>query len=446
MAPANQRVQYHRAAIPCRLRHTGDTVRYIVNRLNRLAFLIAIAGTFVLNACGGGSSSPDTTTMQFGPPTTSALGTDKPGGLVFGDFNSDGKQDFLNRGQPIIYVGQGDGSFRAAGAVAGGFTPWVAADFNGDGKLDIAGCVSLHSVAVALGNGDGTFRTPIESPVPGILSGGIEMGGCEQYGVAVGDFDGDGKADLIVPLNGNVIHDSGVVVLFGNGDGTFRAGLVQVIATGRALFDFAVSDLDRDGKLDLLVTTLGNSLVAGGSMQIHLGRGDGTFGAPLYPSLSGIGQGIPSLPAIADFNGDGTPDFALTAIITHSIQIGFPSAFSIFPGNGDGTFRASTYGFDTTKVRLTGNPAAGDLNGDGNPDLALSVQLATPEAPSTVLYRLRILYGNGDGTMGDPVDYPLQTSAVVERIIDVNGDGLPDVVLLSGTDVIVFPNTSRRTK
>lgn len=62
------------------------------------------------------------------------------------------------------------------------------------------------------------------------------------------------------------------------------------------------------------------------------------------------------------------------------------------------------------------------------------------------MYRLRILYNNGDGTMRDPVDYPLQTSAVVERIIDVNGDGLPDVVLLSGTDVIVFPNTSRRTK
>jgi len=411
-----------------------------------IATFVVVAGAFILAACGGGGSgSAETTTMQFGPPITSALGS-HGSGLVFGDFNGDGKADFLVRGQPGIFVGQGDGSFRAAGTVASAISPWVAADFNGDGKLDIAGCVSLHSVAVALGNGDGTFGTPIESPVPGILSGGIEVGGCEQYGVAVGDFDGDGKADLIVPLNGNVIHDSGVVVLFGNGDGTFRVGLVQVIATGRALFDFAVSDLDRNGKLDLLVTTLGNFVPAGGSLQIHLGHGDGTFGAPLYPSLSGIGPGIPSLPAIADFNGDGTPDFALTAIITHSSQFGRPSAFSIFPGSGDGTFRAQTYSFDTTKVGVTGNPAAGDLNGDGNPDLALSVQFASPEAPSTVLYRLRILYGNGDGTMRDPVEYPLQAISGVVGIIDVNGDGVPDVVLLSGTDVIVFPNTSRRAK
>lgn len=413
--------------------------------MNRLGFLTAAAGAFALTACGGDNgSATGTTATQLGPSITSAVGSDKPG-LVFGDLNGDGKPDFFIRGEPVIFVGQGDGSFRAAGALPGAFSPWIAADFNGDGKVDIAGCASLHSVAVALGNGDLSFGTAIESPVPGIQFGGIEVGGCEALGVAVGDFNGDGKLDLAVPLNGNVIADSGVAVLFGNGDGTFRVGPVQVIATGRALFAFEVSDLNRDGKLDLLVSTLGNFLPAGGSIQIQLGHGDGTFGPPLYPTFSGIGPGVPSLPAIADFNGDGAPDFALTAIVTHSSQIGQPATFSIFPGNGDGTFRAPTYSVDKTQVGITGY-AAGDLNGDGKPDLALTVQFAAPDAPTVVLYRLRILYGNGDGTMRDPVDYPLQTSSGIETIIDLNGDGFPDVVLRSGTDVIVFPNTSGRAK
>ncbi len=405
----------------------------------------AVAGALILTACGGGSdSSADTATTQFGPPITSAIGSDQTGSVVFGDFNGDGKVDFFIQGQRVIFAGRGDGSFQAAGTVAGAISPWVAADFNGDGNLDIAGCATFQSVAVALGNGDLTFGTPVESPVPFTLSGGVQVDGCQEgLGVAVGDFDGDGKLDLIVPLNGNVLHDSSVTVLFGNGDGTFRTGPVQVIASGRAVIGFAVSDLNRDGKLDLLVATVGNDFAtSGGTLQIHLGRGGGTFGAPLYPSFSGLGAGTPNLPAIADFNGDGIPDYALTASITRSSQIGAPRTFSIFPGNGDGTVRASTYSIDTNKVGVTGYAAA-DLNGDGAPDLALSVQFATPEAPGTVLYRLRILYDNGDGSMRDPVDYPLQAASGVAGIIDVNGDGIPDVVLRSGTDVIVFTNTSR---
>ena len=83
---------------------------------------------------------------------------------------------------------------------------------------------------------------------------------------------------------------------------------------------------------------------------------------------------------------------------------------------------------------------AGDLDGDNAPDLAAAC-FSIAEVPT--MYRLRVLYGNGDGTMRDAVDLPLQAESTVQRIIDVNGDGLPDVVLRSGSDVIVFLNTSR---
>src|SRR5262249_8643877 len=146
-------------------------------------------------------------------------------------------------------------------------------------------------------------------------------------------------------------------------------------------------------------------------------------------AFPGFTPGTPILAAMADFDGDGIPD--VTVLPSGGLlQPTRSRDLAILPGNGDGTFRAATYGIDDPSLTVT-SVAAADFNGDNVADLAMTLSSSTPEGPTELTYRLRILYGNGDGTMRDAVDYPLPSSQVIERIIDVNGDGFPDVVMRS---------------
>ena len=219
-----------------------------------------------------------------------------PGEYVFGieaaDFNADGSLDLAISD---IDLGYGKGAFNTAGNfyVTGIPQGMAVGDFNADGKLD--GVVAsggkptfpASGLAVALGNGDGTFT---EGSV--ILLGGY------LSAVVTGDFNGDGKLDLAVTDSGS----NTVFILLGNGDGTF--GLPTTIPVGNEPEAIIAADFNNDGKLDLVIANGGDNTIT-----LLLGNGDGTFTqASGSPYAAGLG---PYQLAAADFNGDGKLDLAV---------------------------------------------------------------------------------------------------------------------------------------
>jgi Bacterial Ig-like domain (group 3)/FG-GAP-like repeat len=270
-----------------------------------------------------------------------------PLGIASGDFNADGNLDLAvacfqpgNQGVSVL-LGNGDGSFQAQQPYPIGVEPIAVAvgDFNSDGAPDLAVVDFAGSLIVLLNNGDGTF-TPERQTFPA---------GTEPMAIVVGDFNGDGNLDVAV-----VGHFSQVQVLLGNGDGTFQPA--KAYDTGRFPFGIAVGDLNGDGILDLAVTNLMDS-----SVSVLLGNGDGSF-----TTLPPIDIGVPIGPAgivIADFNGDGVPDLAVSTGISNGDTV------TVLLGNGDGTFQQ----LHRYPLPVGGDPiglVTADFNGDGVPDLA----------------------------------------------------------------------------
>jgi len=264
-------------------------------------------------------------------------------------------------------------------------------DFNGDGKPDIVtGNQNAKKVSVLLGNGDGTFQKQMS----------YVTGNTPTF-VAVGDFNGDGKLDLAV-VN---YSDNTVSVLLGNGDGTFQNQVIY--ATGTNPHSIALGDFNGDGKLDLAVVNYGDNTVS-----VLLGNGDGTF----QNQKSYAVGGSPTSVAIGDFNGDGKSDLAVTN--TNDGNGGPDSTISVLLGNGDGTFQnqsTSQSVYDALSI------AVGDFNGDGKLDLA--VPSAPPGAGSVVA----VLPGNGDGTFQTPKFYSTGNGSYSIAVGDFNGDGKLDL-------------------
>ncbi|MGB6633846.1 MAG: VCBS repeat-containing protein, partial [Terriglobales bacterium] len=192
------------------------------------------------------------------------------------------------------------------------------ADLNGDGKLDLVvanecnssviNCNSgnISGVGVLLGNGDGTFQPAIS----------YNTGGTIAFSVAVGDVNGDGKPDLVVTVGcesnscGSKDPTGGVSVLLGNGDGTFQPAVTYSSGGFDASF-VAIGDVNRDGKLDLVVSNYCQSLdtcLTNGGVSILLGNGDGTFQPAVSYSSGGMNT---TAVAIADLNGDGKLDLVV---------------------------------------------------------------------------------------------------------------------------------------
>jgi len=300
-----------------------------------------------------------------------SVGT-SPFSLAAEDFNGDGITDLAvanlgdgstTAGNIGILLGNGDGTFQAQVTYAAGFNPGyvVVADFNGDGKADlaVASDVSAGSLCVLLGNGDGTFQAP------------LTYTGFFPSSLAVGDFNGDGKADLAMSNAPSLGSLSVLTVLLGNGDGTFQPA-VNYPNSASVPDSVAVADFNGDGKQDLAV---GGS----GGVSIFLGKGDGTF----QPPVSYATSTQPTSIAVSDFNGDGKPDLALA---NDDFTTG--GNVTVLIGNGDGTFQAPT------SYLAGANPfsvAAADFNGNGKADIAaandgsksVSVLMGTAFAPTT---------------------------------------------------------------
>lgn len=352
----------------------------------RRRFLPILGSLLLLSAYSSG---------QFETRSTTSVPL-APLGFAVADFNHDGKPDVATAteiGQVGILLGRGDGTFRAPIYYKMNSAYDIAAgDFNGDGNVDLAVADRLgQDISIMLGNGDGTFQSPVPFPVnsqPSYLS--------------LGDFNNDGKLDVVV---GNSPY---VSVLLGNGDGTlqspkdFDASFCSV-----APQSLAVGDFNSDGNLDLVL--------ACDEATVLIGNGDGTF----QPGV-GYPAGIPIAVAVGDLNHDGVPDLTVTSVF---------GGLNVLLGNGDGTFQTAVY----YSIDESGGPQIADFNGDGNLDVA--VGSGTPTV-------INVLLGNGDGTLQSPTSYPAGENSEI-NVGDVNSDHKIDLLYtdLVGENVGVLLNT-----
>jgi hypothetical protein len=250
-------------------------------------------GTFHIGTTSAGALYGFGTGAGVGSSTTS---------VAIADLNGDGRPDLVtsnDSGIVSVLLANGSDSFLSPTtyAIGGPVTPATSiavGDLNKDGKPDLvvsAGddATGYGTVNVFLGNGDGTFATPVTYPIDS-----------ESKSVAIGDLNGDGTPDLVTANWGG----TNVSVLLGQGDGTFKAQVPYTVTTGNTSPYFvAIGDLNGDGKLDL-VTSNYTFNQNDGSVTVVLGNGDGTFGPPTTLAVDSSPQAV----AIADLNRDGKPD------------------------------------------------------------------------------------------------------------------------------------------
>lgn len=317
-----------------------------------------------------------------------------------GDVDGDGDVDFVtaNRAFPTgesigVFLNQGGGAF-ANGViyhVGSDAEALTLADLDGDLDLDIAvahRAINNFFVSVLRGNGDGTFAAPT-----------AYNAGQVPIDVAAVDLDGDHDQDLAVAdINGNR-----VALLFNNGSGAFSAP--TFIATGPRPLSVTPADFDNDNDMDLAVCVQTENAV-----KILKNNGNGTFAPPVTYNMGSL---FAATGAVAvDLDGDGDLDLGLELQYSRSAGIMF----------NDGT---GAFGPVTAYGPNAGNPvaiAAGDFDGDGTSDLAITLSPPWPNGP------LCIFRNNGDGTLLAPTSFFAGYSALSLAVGDFDGDGQDDLV------------------
>ncbi len=264
------------------------------------------------------------------------------------------------------------------------------ADFNGDGRLD----------AVTANNGSDDATILLNDGSGALAASSTLTAGSGPTGVATTDFDGDDNVDLAV-VNGS---DSNVSIFLGNGDGTFASP--STVDVGLFPESVVASDFNEDGDADFATSDLFNDTVT-----VRLGNGDGTFAAAIFVDVSPGPNGL----AVGDFDQDGTPDLVVT------LDDAFPGEVAILLGDGTGDFVVQSPSLIVGDSPLS--VAVGDLDGDQIQDLAV---------PNWGEDTVSVFFGNGDGTFdeGPVLDAGLVPEDV--KIADLDGDGIADIITLDG--------------
>jgi len=325
--------------------------------------------------------------------------TAEPIWTAIGDFNGDGLPDLAVANTfPATYsvlLAKGKGAFQQPTTVTLSSPPGAVAtaDFNHDGKLDLA--FNIGGLAVLTGQGDGTFSGQKTYTVDSTTSG-----------IAVGDFNSDGNLDVVLADTFlKVVH-----VLLGNSDGTFRSA-VDYKAGGTSQ-SIVVGDFNGDGHLDLALA-LASPPGQVGFAAVLLGNGDGSFQPPVQYPMQVQPVGITA----GDFNGDGIVDLAVANYCGSDTTCSGPGTVAILIGHGDGTF---TNGGNFSVQYHPVFVLSADFNGDGRLDLAVL---------NAYTYTVSLLLGKGDGTFGPPKNLQTDRLPYFAATGDFNQDGLPDLVV-----------------
>jgi RHS repeat-associated protein len=319
----------------------------------------------------------------------------------------------------------------------------VVHDINGDGIPDIIGLensgdinqASQFTVQLGIADANGRPTGTFAAPVAYQLTFHARL-------FAVGDLNGDGRADLVFISNSTVApFPQSLAILMNKGNGIFAAP--RFVTMGKDMVGVVLADLNKDGKLDVVTSDPGDS-----TLSVRLGNGDGTFGPRTVYHLGGDFSGGP--PAVGDINGDGIPDLVVANDPASTV--------TVFLGNGDGTFTklppisvpGNPYDVVLADVNndrqldvvtegsallghgdgsftvmnepaITGVSAVADVDGDGRPDILVPGNLQG--VPGVVIFR-----GNGDGTFAAPVLVPFSGTALEVAAADLNGDGRRDLV------------------
>ncbi|WP_243304742.1 FG-GAP repeat domain-containing protein [Geothrix oryzisoli] len=291
----------------------------------------------------------------------------------------------------------------------------VVADVNGDGRPDL----------VVANAQDQTVSVRLADPAkPGFFLPAILLAtpGRTPLDVAVGDLDGDGKADIVVAASG---ANNVMVFLQGATAGTFLAPVTFPV--GGDPQAVTVADLDGDGTLDIAVATTANTVSV--LRQIQFSPTLIAQSAVDYPT------GVqPVAIKAADLNGDGKLDL-LTANYGASLTPGTQGLSVLIQGATAGTFLPPVH--YTTGYRSTAL-AVGDLNGDGKLDVAVA-NSGLPGDPGSVSVFLQD--PSTPGALLTPTTYRGAWGPMGVAIGDMNGDGLPDLVLADG-DIVVRLNSA----
>jgi hypothetical protein len=433
----------------------------------------ASGNSSILDVALGSGSGGFTSTVQ----TANVVFSNQ---ILYADVNGDGIQDLIQTsGTMDIWLGNGDGTFTlpANGNTyivdGGGNQSLILADFNGDGNTDIAQLGGDYKqVSMFAGNGKGSFygapalsSTTDAAPGPGYIQlqdvadvqgSGFTSGlfidsynypeiavvtglgnGTGSFSWTVGlsstadptlgylepvqaDFNGDGKQDLLIAGT-----DGSLAVALSNGDGSFQTPVALNLPVLSCPLDYAATgDLNGDGKVDVVVAYGGDfSCFGSGSTAsgyfVALGNGDGTFGTPAFTAQ---GSELYSV-TLADINMDGNIDLILDDA---PFIAGGTFAVYMLPGNGDGTFGAST---TLSSDYMVSQVIAGDYNNDGKPDLILFSEGEQTDQDPLTTAGILLLPGNGDGTFGASSQIGTGNFFLNGALTDVNGDGLNDLVV-----------------